>query len=73
MSATAATCPHCDARRARRRRLGVVIGLAGSAGLGLTLMACYGAPCDPGTGGCHNRPDAGASTDGGGPDGGTAP
>ena len=76
LSATAAVCPHCDARqtRARRRRIGVLIGLAGSASLGLTMMACYGAPpCEPGTAGCGKQPDAaGTSTDGAGPDGGAA-
>ena len=69
---TAASCPHCGARmpRARRRRIAVLLGLAGSASLGLTMMACYGAPpCEPGTPGCMKTPDAAA----GNPDGGTAP
>jgi hypothetical protein len=46
LSSTAAVCPHCDARpaRSRRRRVGVLLGLAGSASLGLTMMACYGCP-----------------------------
>ena len=41
-------CPHCDARPSRsRRRLALLAGLAGSASLGLTMMACYGGPvCD---------------------------
>jgi hypothetical protein len=70
LTATAAACPHCEAPRTRRRRrLGVLIGLAGSASLGLTMMACYGAPpCEPS---CGNRPDSGGSATGGtGPDGG---
>lgn len=48
MASTAAVCPHCDARPSRsRRRLALLAGLAGSASLGLTMMACYGGPvCD---------------------------
>ena len=44
LPSTAAVCPHCDARPTRRRRLAVLLGLAGSASLGLTMMACYGGP-----------------------------
>jgi hypothetical protein len=64
-NATAATCPHCGARtpRGRRRRVGILLGLAGSASLGLTMMACYGAPpCEPGTSGCKSAPDATSGT-----------
>ena len=70
MASTAAVCPHCDARPAGRklRRLGILFGLAGSASLGLTMMACYG--CPPGD--CRAEPpDANADTtgaDGGAPD-----
>ena len=48
MASTAVVCPHCDARPSRsRRRLALLAGLAGSASLGLTMMACYGGPvCD---------------------------
>jgi hypothetical protein len=43
--ATADVCPHCDAPPPRsRRRLAILAGLAGSASLGLTMMACYGGP-----------------------------
>ena len=69
MPSTAAVCPHCDARPAGRklRRLGVLFGLAGSASLGLTMMACYGGPpgerrTDPPDG------NADATADGGAPD-----
>jgi hypothetical protein len=69
---TAASCPHCGARirGRRRRRLAVLLGLAGSASLGLTMMACYGAPpCEPGTPGCTKTPDAASGSN---PDGGIA-
>ena len=65
-----AVCPHCGARPPRKglRRVGVLLGLAGSASLGLTMMACYG--CPPGD--CRAEPpDANADTtgaDGGAPD-----
>ena len=67
---TATACPPCDARetRSRRRRLAVLFGLAGSASLGLTLMACYG--CPPGSG-CRDFLDASTDTTGS-PDGGAA-
>jgi hypothetical protein len=69
LGSNAAVCPHCDARPAPRRRgrWGVLLGLAGSASLGLTMMACYGAPpqCEPGSEGCGDPPDAGGMTDGG--------
>ena len=70
MNATAAVCPHCDAppSRSRRRRWAVLFGLAGSASLGLTMMACYGGPPgEPRT----VPPDGNADTtgaDGGAPD-----
>ena len=67
MGATAAECPHCAAAASpgQRRRWGVVLGIAGVASLGLTMMACYGAPpCEPH---CQN-PNADANTN---PDGGT--
>ena len=72
MASTAAVCPHCDARPSRsRRRLGLLVGLAGSASLGLTMMACYGGPvCDGPK--CAIPPDANGDTngnaDGGAPD-----
>jgi hypothetical protein len=71
MAPTAAVCPHCDARPPRRRlrRLGLLVGLAGSASLGLTMMACYG--CPPSSG-CLDLPDANGdangNADGGAPD-----
>jgi hypothetical protein len=70
MTTTAAACPHCEARPSRRRRIAVLLGLAGSASLGLTLMACYGCPEG---GGCRADFDAGRDTTGDatGPDGGT--
>ena len=56
MSASADVCPHCEAPPLRRGRWAVLLGLAGSASLGLTMMACYGAPpCEPGTPGCADR------------------
>jgi hypothetical protein len=56
--------------RLRRRRIAVLLGLAGSASLGLTMMACYGAPpCEPGTPGCTKTPDASTGSN---PDGGAA-
>jgi len=74
MASAAAVCPHCDARPSRRlrRRLGLLVGLAGSASLGLTMMACYGGPpC--GGGACPYAPpdangDANSNADGGAPD-----
>ena len=72
MASTAAVCPHCDAPPSRtRRRLGLLVGLAGSASLGLTMMACYGGPvCDSAE--CAYIPDANAdangNADGGAPD-----
>jgi hypothetical protein len=69
---TLAACPHCGDRPpgSLRRRLTVVLGLAGAASLGLTMMACYGAPpCEPGTSRCPNT----HSNDGGTPDGGATP
>jgi hypothetical protein len=70
LPATAAACPHCDARPSRRRRLAVLLGLAGSASLGLTMMACYGGPamCGGSAGYCPDNPDA--SGDATEPDGG---
>jgi len=64
MASTAEVCPHCDARPSRsRRRLGLLVGLAGSASLGLTMMACYGGPpCD--TAKCAYNPDANADANG---------
>jgi len=49
LGSDAVACPHCQAKRPRRRRRwAVALGLAGSATLGLTMMACYGAPpCEP--------------------------
>jgi hypothetical protein len=43
---TAEVCPHCDAKlsRGRGRRWAAFLGLAGCTSLGLTMMACYGAP-----------------------------
>jgi hypothetical protein len=74
MRATAVSCPHCDARppRGRRRRWAAFLGLAGSASLGLTMMACYGGPpqCEPGTEGCGGDPPADAGGSDGGADGG---
>jgi hypothetical protein len=75
MTATASVCPHCDAPlRSARGRWAVLLGLAGSASLGLTMMACYGAPpCEPGTPGCAKRDAAtdtsakGTGVDGGSP------
>ncbi len=53
MGSNAEVCPHCAAKPSRRRRWAVALGLVGSASLGLTMMACYGAPpCEPGTNGC---------------------
>ena len=53
----AAVCPHCGVRPSRRRRWAVALGLVGSASLGLTMMACYGAPpCAPN--GCKAPQDA---------------
>jgi hypothetical protein len=73
LGASVSVCPHCQAKppRGRRRRLGIVLGLAGSASLGLTMMACYGAPpCEPGTNGCRTPTDVNndAAVDGGAPD-----
>lgn len=65
LNATAAVCPHCDARpsRRQRRRWVVLLGLAGSASLGLTMMACYGAPpCEPGKGNCPKSSDTTTDT-----------
>jgi hypothetical protein len=70
LPSTEAVCPHCDARPSRRRRFAVLLGLAGSASLGLTMMACYGGPptkCGS-YGSCDDNPDA--SSDATGPDGG---
>jgi len=70
MDAAAKVCPHCDARPSRtRRRLGLLVGLAGSASLGLTMMACYG--CPPGSCGAElpdANGDANGNADGGAPD-----
>ncbi len=70
LPSAAAVCPHCDARPSRRRRLAVLLGLAGSASLGLTMMACYGGPamCGGSAGYCTDDPDA--AGDATGPDGG---
>jgi len=75
MNAGAAACPHCDVRPSpgRRRRWAVLLGLAGSASLGLTLMACYGAPVcrEPGPNGCVMPQDSGGvdtRSDAGAPD-----
>jgi hypothetical protein len=72
LPSTAAACPHCEARqaRSRRRRLAVLFGLAGSASLGLTLMACYG--CPPDSNGCldFSNPNTDANADTTGSDGG---
>ena len=58
MGSNAEVCPHCAAERPRRRRWAVALGLVGSASLGLTMMACYGAPpCEPGTNGCKTPQD----------------
>jgi hypothetical protein len=63
-------CPHCQAPPApsRRRRVAVLLGLAGSASLGLTMMACYGGPPCTGQDKCAPLPDANGDTSG--PDGG---
>ena len=46
--AAATTCPHCDSALATPRRFGRVLAqLLGSAGLAVTLMACYGAVAHP--------------------------
>jgi len=74
MASTAAVCPHCDARPSRRlrRRLGLLVGLAGSASLGLTMMACYGGPVCDGAKCVIPPPDANSdatgNVDGGAPD-----
>jgi len=69
MPATAGACPHCDARPSRRRRFAVLLGLAGSASLGLTMMACYGCPggtaCGEWDGGNGDTNGDTASPDGG--------
>jgi hypothetical protein len=75
LGADSAVCPHCGTRPSARRRgrWAAFLGLAGSASLGLTMMACYGGPpttCEPDEG-CGGDPDAGGMTDGG-PDGGAA-
>jgi hypothetical protein len=55
--------------RMRRRRVAILLGLAGSASLGLTMMACYGAPpCEPGTTGCKNASGGSTGTADGGAD-----
>jgi hypothetical protein len=72
VNATDATCPNCGAQPTpeRRRRWAILLGLAGSASLGLTIMACYGAPpCGDNAGKCTSLPDA--NGDAGTPDGGT--
>ena len=48
----------------------MLLGLAGSASLGLTMMACYGGPamCNGSYGHCPDEPDA--AGDASGPDGG---
>ena len=70
MKSSAGACPHCGARVSGRRRAALLLGLAGCASLGLTMMACYGIPpCEPGTEGCYTPTDSGADTgnaDGGG-------
>ena len=76
MPATTAACPHCAVviTASQRQRWGVLLGLAGAASLGLTMMACYGAPICKNTHGECN-PDAsgdGGSHDSGSPDGGVA-
>ena len=68
-------CPHCEAppARGRGRRWVAFLGLAGSASLGLTMMACYGAPpCEPDTEGCKTNTTQDAGGGDGGPDGGAA-
>jgi len=45
-----------------------LFGLAGSASLGLTMMACYGAPCTNNTKCAELPPDASSDTT---PDGGS--
>jgi hypothetical protein len=70
MNATASVCPHCDAPARSRRRLAVVLGLAGSASLGLTMMACYGGP--PTERGDADNTDSQTNGDVSGPDGGAA-
>ena len=65
MNATDAVCPHCGVQPtpARRRRWAILFGLAGSASLGLTMMACYGGPpCEGGAGKCAPLPDATTDT-----------
>jgi len=65
LDATAALCPHCGVQPtpARRRRWAVLFGLAGSASLGLTMMACYGGPpCEGASGKCTDLPDATSDT-----------
>jgi len=70
---SAAACPHCAAKPTRRRRWAVALGLVGSASLGLTMMACYGAPpCAPGPNGCRAPQDTGATKDAK-PDSGVSP
>ncbi len=78
-----ATCPNCGAAVARRRRLGLraLVALAGTSGLAVTLMACYGSPCYDDSR-CLERPDLSVPTadmatacsadDGGCVDGGAA-
>ncbi|HXU01565.1 MAG TPA: hypothetical protein VN903_11270 [Polyangia bacterium] len=66
LPSASAACPNCDARPSRRRRVAVLLGLAGSASLGLTMMACYG--CPPGE--CRDLSDASGDTTGGGSDAG---
>jgi hypothetical protein len=76
MNTGAAVCPHCETPpRSGRARWAVLLGLAGSASLGLTMMACYGAPpCEPGKPGCIDR-DAATDTSakGTGVEGGSTP
>ena len=77
MRTTAAECPHCaePSSPSQRRRWGVVLGIAGVASLGLTMMACYGAPpCEPGTAGCpKSQNNDSATTGSAGHDGGANP
>lgn len=74
MPAANGLCPHCGKPSAtnQRRRWGVaLLGIAGVTSLGLTMMACYGAPpCGPD----HNCANPDASGDAGNkPDAGTTP
>ena len=72
MRTTAIVCPHCTkpAVDNQRRRWGAILGIAGVASLGLTMMACYGAPPCVQDNSCKT-PDA--SADGSHPDGSAKP